>query len=361
MNVRVYRSFDDIPRELRPRLCYPAQSNFLLSLDWFSLLFETSLRATLAPRIYVAHETTGEPLGALFCGADAASGSRRLTSMTNFYTLEYSSSVVRPDAALSPIGEILRHIAVERPRWHSIRLHLMREDAPETRHATEQLERAGYGVRPFFQYENWYTAARGMTFRDYFEARPSQVRNTITRKQKKLEQTTRVEIRIVRSESPELERVLRDWIRIYESSWKRPEPFPEFIPALVATCARLGILRLGVLYVDDVPSAGQLWITAGSKTIIYKLAYDEQYRDRGVGSILSKEMFRVAIDEDKVHEIDYGVGSESYKSDWMSDVRRLVGLEAHNRWTLPGLAALGLDALQRAARRIRASSPTDRG
>ncbi len=346
MRVAVYRSFDDLPVDLRPGLSYPSQPDFQLSLGWFRLLFDTSLNGTLTPRIYVATGTSGELRGALFCGVSRA---RHLTSMTNFYTLEYGAS--RDPAVLA---EILRHVAAERPRWHSVRLHLLRTDSGEAGTACAELERSGYSVRRFFQYENWFTAP-GPTFEAYFAARPSQVRNTITRKQRKLERTSRVLIRIVRGDSPELEPTLRDWIRIYESSWKRPEPYPEFIPRLAAECARLGILRLGVLFVDDVPAAGQLWIASGSRAIIYKLAYDERYRDLGVGSILSREMFRVAIDEDRVAEIDYGLGSEPYKKDWMSAARELVGLVAHNRRTVPGATALAIEALRGVVKRVRGS------
>src|SRR5438132_2726210 len=121
---------------------------------------------------------------------------------------------------------------------------------------------------------------------------------------------------MARHESDDIQPLLRDFITVYNCSWKRPEPFPEFIPMLVAECAKLGILRLGMLYVDEKPAAGQLWINTDKKTTIYKLAYDEEYRASGVGSILSREMFRVAIDEDHADEIDYGIGSEPYKREW---------------------------------------------
>jgi len=38
-----------------------------------------------------------------------------------------------------------------------------------------------------------------------------------------------------------------------------------------------------------------------------------------------------------VREIDYGVGSENYKKDWMNSVREIGGIEAFNTRTAPGL------------------------
>ena len=43
--------------------------------------------------------------------------------------------------------------------------------------------------------------------------------------------------------------------------------------------------------------------------------------------MLSVEMFRQALDVDKVEVIDYGSGDDSYKRDWMSFRRQRWGLE----------------------------------
>ena len=195
----------------------------------------------------------------------------------------------------------------------------------------------------------------GQAFEPYFARRPSQLRNTIKRRQKKLEKAHRFEIRVARNEGPELESLVQDFIHIYGLSWKEPEPFPDFIPALAGHCAKLGILRLGVLYASARPVAAQLWITSGGKAIIYKLAYDEQFAELGVGSILSKELFRIALDEDHVKEIDYGVGSESYKRDWMSSVRRIEGIEAFNRKSTKGLLMALVMHAKEAAKKMRAA------
>jgi ribosomal protein S18 acetylase RimI-like enzyme len=347
MNVCTYKSFYEVPERVRQQLSYPAQPNFFLSFDWFSLLFETSLLQTLTPRIYVLLGSGGEPLGALFFGVAAGGVVRRLVSLTNFYTLEYSPSVVPSGGDRSAlIGHLVQHIAAERPRWHLVDIKMLKTDMPEAQSVTAQLRKAGFGTHPFSQYENWYTVPSGKTFETYFSERSSQLRNTVTRKQKKLEKTHRAEIKIVRHQSEGLEAAVRDFTHIYNRSWKRPEPFPAFIPTLAAVCAKLGTLRLGVLYVDGKPAAAQLWITTERKAIIYKLAYDEEYRDQGVGSILSREMFRIAIDEDHVSEIDYGVGSELYKKEWMSSIRKIEGVEAYNRKTLMGLLLLSAQAVK---------------
>lgn len=359
MVVRVFTSFGELPADVRQALSHPAQPNFFVSLDWFEVLYQTSLQATLEPRIYVLFDDARQQVQcALFCGRDKARAGRVLVSLGNFYTQEYLPSfphegVQRRDA----IAQLARFIAAERPRWDSVRLGLVKTDAPEFAWLLEALRDQGFGIETFFQYENWHLpVAAGTSFAGYFAERPSQLRNTITRRQKKLEKAHKFEIRLARGHDSDSDfaALARDFVAIYEASWKNPEPFPEFIPSLVARCAALGILRLGVLYVEGQPAASQLWVTAGGKTLIYKLAYDERYAEFGVGSILSKELFRIAIDEDRVREIDYGVGSEPYKKDWMLAARRLEGIEAHNRRSLRGLVQLSLAGARRQARRVRA-------
>ena len=47
--------------------------------------------------------------------------------------------------------------------------------------------------------------------------------------------------------------------RVYEASWKEPEPFPRFNPALMRALATEGSLRLGVLWAGTQPAAVQFW------------------------------------------------------------------------------------------------------
>jgi hypothetical protein len=349
MNVSIYQSFQDIPCEVRQHLSYPAQPNFFLSYDWFSLLFDTSLSSTLEPRIYVVRDKQEKPVGALFCGIarGSAGAVRQLLNLANFYTLEFSPALAQESDRSTIIRHLIEYIAAERPRWNSIRWTFMNADTDEIRHVLEYFGEADFSAYSYFQYENWYATTNNQSFASYFSERPSQLRNTISRKQKKLAKTHGFEIKIIDHESPELEAAVHDFITIYNSSWKRPEPFPDFIPTLTATCAKLGILRLGLLYVNGMPAAGQIWITTSQKAVIYKLAYADQFRELGVGSILSQELFRIALDQDHVDEIDYGVGSEPYKKDWMPSVRKIEGIEAFNRKTPLGLLLSIREVLKR--------------
>ena len=54
------------------------------------------------------------------------------------------------------------------------------------------------------------------------------------------------------------------------------------------------------------------------------------------GSLLTAHMYKQAIEVDKVAEIDFGVGEETYKRDWTDSRRQLVDLQAINRQALRG-------------------------
>ena len=131
--------------------------------------------------------------------------------------------------------------------------------------------------------------------------------------------------------SPELEAAIANYEAIYNSSWKRPEPFPSFIPELCRTTASHGWLRLGVLRLADKAVAAQIWFVKDGVASIFKLAYIEEYAKQTVGTVLTTELMRRAIDEDKVAIIDYLSGDDAYKKDWMTHRRERRGVIGFNQ------------------------------
>lgn len=329
MKIAVYESLQDVPSSILPHFSFASLGNFFLSTEWFQCLYETVMRPTHAMRVYVPSNDGLAPTGLAVCCCPRSTSDLR--GLTNYYTGEYQALIRAPGAALGQLPAFIGFLAAERPRWRSLDFDYLRSDKPDAAEISSTLGAAGFSVERAHRYENWFLPVRGMDFRSFYEARPSQMRNTVMRREKKLLKAHRVDIRLVSKPTDDLERAIADYVAIYNSSWKKEEPHPAFIPTLVQTCAALGILRLGILTVDSVPAAAQLWIVHGGGTaIIYKLAYDERFADFSVGSILSRELFKNAFEMDKVCEIDYGVGSERYKRDWMTDVRHFERVSALN-------------------------------
>lgn len=351
LNVQVYAGFEELPDDLSARLAYPAQPDVLSALDWFQLLYETSADPGWQPRIYVVADEAGPGL-VLYCWHK--SGSRELHSLTNFYTTEYQPVPDGDADRLHKAGQLLAdYLAAERPRWTSINLRLVIDTLDGSHPLLAALHNNGFAVASYFQFENWYLPSAGLTFDDYYASRSSRTRNTVRRRENKAAKTHDIVTRVFTDDDDALDGAIDDYITVYNRSWKKPEPYERFIPGLVRTCARLGVLRLGVLYFDGQPVAAQLWIVTKAKALIYKLAYDEKHKALSPGSILSRELFNQVLSDDAPDEVDYGVGSDGYKKEWMTSVRTLNGWQALNKKTVTGLGRL---AAEKAKRLLKKSS-----
>ena len=337
MQVSVAHSFQELDHRWRLAWREWDVTRFQHSIAWFEVLASHGLPDGGAPRLYLVSDA-GQPVAALVCCVVPAT--RVLRSLTSFYTTEFGAAWA-PGPASVPAA--IAHawaaaVAAERPRWDAIELRLLRSDDPLKTELELALHARGFSVRRYFQFETWFATTAAMGYDAYFAARPSQLRNTIARREKKLRREHAVDISVERNPGPALDVAIAAFEHVYRASWKQPEPCADFIAAMARAAAARGVLRLGVLRVDGAPAAAQLWLTTPTRATIYKLAYDEKYREWSVGSILSTTMFRLALDDDHVAEIDYGVGSEPYKRDWMSTTRQAEGLLAYNWRTPRGLA-----------------------
>ena len=259
---------------------------------------------------------------------------RRMSSLTNYYTSLFSpiGHQLRQVASLSAICE---RIAKDRPSWDVVDLHPMDPDSEDFAVLQKELVAAGFLVHRYFCFGNWHMPTQGMSFAEYWSGRPSPLRNTAKRKGKSFAKDGRGRLEIVQG-GLDLERAIFAYERIYAASWKVPEPHPEFIPGLIRLAARQGWLRLGLAWYDDQPVAAQIWLVVNGRAAIYKLAYDERFAELSAGTLLTAHLMQQVLDADKVLEVDYLIGDEPYKRDWMSHRRERWGIVAYNSRTIRG-------------------------
>jgi len=181
------------------------------------------------------------------------------------------------------------------------------------------METAGYRCDRTFRLYNWIYRVQGQSYGDYMAARPAWLRNTISRKKRKLEREHSYEIRLFTGE--EVPQKMSDYYVPYSASWKANEQYVNFLDGIVAGFSKPGWTRLAVLYVKGQPVAAQLWFVLHGKANIFRLAYDKAWKPFSPGSILTSFLMEYVIDTDKVEEIDFLTGNEAYKQDWMSDRR----------------------------------------
>jgi hypothetical protein len=215
---------------------------------------------------------------------------------------------------------------------------------------TEALKIAGFAPFSFLCFGNWFLPV-STDWATYLKQQTSGLRSTIKRMSKKLaEGGGRLELI---SDEADLERGLAAYQSVYAQSWKKPEPFPDFVPGLIRTCATQGSLRLGLAWVEDKPIAAQLWIVSNGKANIYKVAYDEAYKAYSPGTLVTAMLMEHVMDKDQVAEVDFLIGDDPYKKVWMSDRRERWGIIAYNPRTIIGLFGLVREVLGRALKPFR--------
>lgn len=190
----------------------------------------------------------------------------------------------------------------------------------------------GFWVKTFFCFGNWYQIVPEDGFKSYWINRPSALRNSVIRGKRRLDAAGSWQIDIHTPLSigslEELENAISAYEAVYAQSWKQPEPHKEFLPGLVRMAAQQGWMRLGLLWLDGRPVAAQLWLVSNKKANIYKLAYVKGVERFSAGSVLTAALMEHTMDIDRVHEVDYLSGDDSYKADWMAFRRERVGLIA---------------------------------
>jgi hypothetical protein len=267
-----------------------------------------------------------------------AIGERRriLTSLANFYSVEHALIFGSGKNLDSSLTSILSEIFTDRPRWDGLKLTELDPQNPSYGALLGKLRDAGLLVECTPGAATWFEETDGMSFSDYLAQRPSKLKNTWSRKRKSVRATGQLSSKFF-SELAEIDTAIADYKRIYAASWKAPEPFPLFIPALLQMAAELGALRLGIYYIDGVPAATQFWIIWRRRAVIYKLAHDRRFDELSLGTLLTMEMMERVLALDHPTEINLGRGDDAYKSMWLPRRRERWGITASNPRTLHGL------------------------
>ena len=344
-SVRTFSSFDDLPAETQGLFERAGRGSFFSSLSWFRVFVSHALDAGDSVRIYDAptlEESSCEGRAALATVHRRSDSGlfrpRKLSSLSSYYSSLFSP-VCDELNCRSALRALAQAIAHDSPAWDEVELRPLDVNSTAFSALKEELESAGFIVQTFFCFGNWYLDVAGKTYAEYLQSLPSVLRNTLLRKKKKLEKSQRAKVEIVTG-GDNLEAAIQAYETVYSASWKKPEPYPKFVPELIRTCALAGTLRLGVIYVDGKPAAAQFWVSQHGAALIYKLAYDEAFADLSVGSILTAALMEHVIDVDRVREVDYLTGDDPYKRDWMSGRRERWGILAMNPRTVRGGAAI---------------------
>ncbi len=252
------------------------------------------------------------------------------------YTCTYQPALTDPgDPALAlAVGHALGRFCRS---WATVRIDAVPAEWPELLPFIAGLRRAGLAVQRFQHFGNWHEPVAGRSWAAYLADRPGELRTTVRRKFKRAEQEARLEV--VR-DGPRLEPAIAAFQAVYEASWKQPEPFPQFNPALMRAASAIGALRLAVLWVGERPAAVQFWVLADGCATVLKLAHDEAFKPFSPGTVLTAMTIRAMLDGEGAATLDFGRGDDPYKALWTTRRRERIGLLLMNPWRPRGALAL---------------------
>jgi hypothetical protein len=332
VQVELFDDLDAVARDAGGALAREARPEMFERLDWFRLVQE---HTPPAGKPLIVRARNGAASAWLFAAVNGGSA----VPLSNWYSLRYGTIVegAPEGAAVDALVEGLRKAGVSR-----LSLSPMTADDP----LAAALRRRGWAVGRSASTVSWRIRTEGMTFEEYWAARPSRLRNTAKRRAKAAKFDLLVHHRFNA-------KAWDDYESVYNASWKPAEGSPALMRKLAEAEGAAGTLRLGLAYHEGQPVAAQLWVVEHGIATIHKLAYREDSKQLSPGTILSMEMFRRAIDEDKVETIDFGIGDDGYKKDWMAEYVPLYALDAYDLRSVRGLAGAGRLLASKLVRRVR--------
>lgn len=347
MLAKLYHTPSDVAQAWDGAVAAAAPNDFFARRAWFETLAATCLRADERVLLLAAERPDGGLAALLPCRVSG----RRGRSLTNFYTCSFRPLLSRGEDPQSAFGALAR--AARLARLAALDLDSMPAEDPGFAALGAAFRREGFLVAPYFHFVNRYDEIAGRSAAAHFADRPAQLRNTVRRKRSALERDGRLACALHRDPA-DVEAAIGDYDAVYAASWKGAEPFPAFTPALIRAAAATGALRLGVARVDGAPAAAQLWLAAGARATIFKLAYDERFKRQSVGTVLTAWMFERMLDGEAPATVDFGRNDDAYKRDWLPLRRERWGMLLLDPRRWEGLAgALRHLVLAPLARRLR--------
>jgi frataxin-like iron-binding protein CyaY len=318
MLFKCFNEWNLLPETANKLFSRAEQDSLFFSRLWFENLANTALKPD--QKLFLACVVDDKKVLAVL--PLISSKNKQWTSLSHIYSSLYTVLLTETHK-----NEILHCLAngLSTLSFESLTLGPLAADDINMNSLELALESTGVSCNRYAQFFNWFhPLLPNQTFSKYMQARPSKVRNTIARKQRKLIREQDYQIRLLTGD--EVSNAMADYHTVYKASWKKKELFTDTLEGFVSHFSTLQWTRLAILYINKQPVAAQIWFVTHKKASIFKLAYDEAWKKYSPGSLLTQYLMEYVIEVDNVEEIDYLTGNDRYKQDWMSQRRQ--------RWNL---------------------------
>ena len=285
---------------------------------------------------------------------------RRMGALTTPYTCLYQP-LTPPGATPGQLRSIGGAFGRYCRTWPLTVLEAMDPQWPGLPPLLRGIRDAGLLARRFDHFGNWRQPLGGVSWAQYLAARPGPLRETIRRKTRLCERNG-LRLELVRAPAA-IGPAMAAYESVYARSWKTPEPFPQFNAALTRHAETEGVLRVGLLWLDERPVAAQYWTVVNGTATILKLAHDDAYKSFSPGTVLTAHAIRDMLRHEIIAELDFGRGDDEYKRQWTSERRQRIGVLLADPRQWDGLSALvrhdvgtALQSLKRSVRSVAGGS-----
>lgn len=320
MTLERFDAVAALPPDARALLDAGAAQDAQFGADWFATVAATALPPGARP-LFLLWREAGRAVALLPL---QRLGDGRLEGLTAPYTSHFRP-LLAADATPAALrragrgfGSVCRSAGV-------LRLDALDPDWPGQAPLLAGLAAAGLVRLRFAHFGNWHLPVAGLGWAGYLAGRPGEVRETIRRRLARAARDPSIAFELVTGPAG-LEAAIAAYDAVYARSWKEPEPYPAFGPALLRAAATTGMLRLAVLRRDGAPVAAQYWLLAGGTATVLKLAHDEAAKAISPGTVLTALTIRHLLEQDGAAELDFGRGDDPYKAGWTGLRRQREGL-----------------------------------
>ena len=346
MKFIIYKDWSDLPHTSDRLFTEAQKDSVFFSREWFESLSPYLLndKQHLLLACVIDNENNGDSgidiADSIVCILPLLTHSNReWTSFTHPYSALFTILLAddRQTETLQCLSEGLKELAFD-----YLTLAPIADDDTKLLKFQKSMENIGFDCYQNHKSYNWFhSIEKNQRFADYLIERPSKVRNTVLRKQRKLEREHGYKIQLYvdsgfdnsfdKERDSDIQQALSTYHDIYKVSWKANEQYEALVTDVVKQFTKRAWPRLAILWIDDKPIAAQLWFVVAGKASIFRLVYDEAWKEYSPGSILMAYLLEHVIDKDKVEEIDFLSGNDGYKKDWMSERRERRALVCVNK------------------------------
>ena len=327
MEISLFRAFAELPADAQQLAVHYRDINPFVCDLWLKRFEEFLCQGDEEVIYIVAHnDNLTHAILPLILTRHHKLRFRKLHSMANFYTTVFEpllSDDVNQAAAAEAIATCL---ASEFKAIPLCEIEPLRDPGFMDQIAASHARLSGQQVGRYVKHLNRYEPVDGDTYESYLARRPGKLRSTIKRKKKQLEKSTDGKITIYET-AEDVAREYPKFRNVYAQSWKGEESYPDFIGVVLSDLAGAGKAKLGILSIENQPAAAQIWFRLGSTWGVFKLAYQPQYKQFSVGTLLTAAMIESFFVGEPVSAIDFFSGDDGYKKDWVGECREHFGLE----------------------------------